>query len=62
MILILVEFLISTFETNYFGFILLQKLDRVSKYIQIKTMNPKAYKYLLFTRVYDSYAKMSIAT
>ncbi|CAD8180316.1 unnamed protein product [Paramecium pentaurelia] len=51
-ILIIVQQFSSTIITAYFGIKLLQKLQRVSQYIQFKTMNPKA--------VYDSFAKMSL--
>ncbi|CAD8170971.1 unnamed protein product [Paramecium pentaurelia] len=51
-ILIIVQQITSTIITTYFGINLLQKLKRVSQFIQCKTMNPKA--------VYDSYANMSL--
>ncbi|CAK74009.1 unnamed protein product (macronuclear) [Paramecium tetraurelia] len=51
-ILIIVQQITSTIVTTYFGFNLLQKLKRVSQFIQCKTMNPKA--------VYDSFANMSL--
>ncbi|CAK63639.1 unnamed protein product (macronuclear) [Paramecium tetraurelia] len=51
-ILIIVQQISSTIITAYFGINLLKKLQRVSQYIQFKTMNPKA--------VYDSYVKMSL--
>ncbi|CAD8082827.1 unnamed protein product [Paramecium sonneborni] len=51
-ILIIVQQITSTTITTYFGIQLLNKLQKVSQYIQCKTMNPKA--------VYDSYANLSM--